>query len=103
MLKSGPRHLRCQLFIRIVVVPALGEHIVDQSDREQVEVADTDVLLLSFRSTCPQDLPTYSCVPSHHIPVMAADLGLSPFGTCARWAHQKNHPVRLDGVILEAD
>ena len=37
--------LTCKLFIRIVVVRALGEHIVDQTDREQIKIADTDAQL----------------------------------------------------------
>ena len=35
--------LTCQLFVRIVVVLPLREHIIDQPDGQQVEVGDADI------------------------------------------------------------
>mgnify|MGYP007098778698 FL=1 len=37
--------LTCQLFVRIVVVLPLREHIIDQPDGQQVEVSDADTEL----------------------------------------------------------
>ena len=37
--------LRCKLFVGVVIIRTLGEHIVDQTDREQIQVADTDAQL----------------------------------------------------------
>ena len=37
--------LRCQFFVRIVVVLPLREHIIDQPDGQQVEVGDADTEL----------------------------------------------------------
>ena len=37
--------LTCQLFVRIVVILPLREHIIDQPDGQQVEVGDADTEL----------------------------------------------------------